>query len=178
MPHFGAAVLFFSRSQAYGLPQNVAETSIYYDKDALAFFSGTGPTSDGRIKPDLVAPGHAIRSALAGSACSQQQLSGTSMATPTLAGLALLTQQYFRVSLEGIRWLPCSCPLLQDGFYPTGAAVSANGFTSPAHLVGPLAQRSCAANLRRSKLFWSRVQSAWRARRCHRHRWTLFRIQW
>ncbi len=75
-------------------------------------FSSIGPTSDGRIKPDLVSPGVQICSARAqeaqypmGSSCSSarhsdgstplyQQMDGTSMATPVAAGNALLARQF------------------------------------------------------------------------------------
>lgn len=36
---------------------------VYYSPHALAPFSSKGPTVDGRFKPDLVAPGHKIKSA-------------------------------------------------------------------------------------------------------------------
>ena len=56
----------------------------------LAAFSGRGPTVDGRIKPDLTAPGVGITSAQAGTAAGYTPRSGTSMATPFVAGVALL----------------------------------------------------------------------------------------
>jgi hypothetical protein len=83
---------------------------------SIASFSSIGPTYDGRIKPDLIAPGDFIQSAFAGSpkktieywdnpsgnltweelsSCAVHQMSGTSMATPITAGTALLIRQYF-----------------------------------------------------------------------------------
>jgi hypothetical protein len=64
----------------------------------IAYFSGLGPTSDGRIKPDVVAPGYPVRSAKAaasGRTCSTVDMSGTSMSTPAVAGTGLLIRQYF-----------------------------------------------------------------------------------
>ncbi|MDP8911019.1 MAG: S8 family serine peptidase [Actinomycetota bacterium] len=55
-----------------------------------ASFSSRGPTADGRVKPDVSAAGVAITSAQAGTASGYATYSGTSMATPFTAGVALL----------------------------------------------------------------------------------------
>jgi serine protease AprX len=54
-----------------------------------AYFSSRGKTADGRIKPDVSAPGVSITSADAGTT-GYVAMSGTSMATPFAAGTALL----------------------------------------------------------------------------------------
>ncbi|HET7287873.1 MAG TPA: S8 family serine peptidase, partial [Pyrinomonadaceae bacterium] len=46
----------------------------------VSFFSSRGPTGDGRLKPDLVAPGERIESSLPGGEWGE--LDGTSMAAP------------------------------------------------------------------------------------------------
>jgi hypothetical protein len=58
--------------------------------DGLASFSSRGPTTDGRTKPDITAPGVSIYAANDGTACSDVGMSGTSMATPHMAGVAAL----------------------------------------------------------------------------------------
>jgi subtilisin family serine protease len=59
--------------------------------DRIAGFSSRGPsTLTGRLKPDVVAPGVGVRSALAESTNSYGSFSGTSMSTPHVAGVAAL----------------------------------------------------------------------------------------
>ena len=84
----------------------------------VASFSSIGPTADGRIKPDLVAPGVQICSPRAeeaqnpaGWSCSSARHSGTniplymsadgtSSATPVVGGAALLARQFLRTELS------------------------------------------------------------------------------
>jgi subtilisin family serine protease len=55
-----------------------------------SFFSSKGPTGDGRFKPDCVAPGEKIISALAGSTDKTTEMDGTSMATPHVSAAIAL----------------------------------------------------------------------------------------
>lgn len=76
--------------------------------NTIASFSSRGPTQDNRIKPNVCAPGVGLWSAYY-TGNSYQRLSGTSMATPAVNGAAGLIRCY-----------------LQEGYYPTGAAVPGN----------------------------------------------------
>jgi subtilisin family serine protease len=54
----------------------------------ISYFSSRGPTGDGRIKPDVVAPGERILGPIRGNA--DTELDGTSMAAPFVSGAAAM----------------------------------------------------------------------------------------
>ena len=71
--------------------------------DDMYYWSSRGPTDDGRIKPDLVAPGEYVRSCKAQEAQDAEgswsnnwylEYTGTSMSTPAAAGAAVLVREY------------------------------------------------------------------------------------
>lgn len=79
---------------------------------------GKGPTLDGRVKPEVMAPGCSTFSASAGIFCFTISDCGTSMACPVVAGGAALMQQYF-----------------ESGYYPSGVATPADGFAPSGSLL-------------------------------------------
>ena len=76
----------------------VGATSSSPHSTGVSFFSSKGPTGDGRMKPDLVAPGERVISAAAGELLRQAQQAaadaeyiestGTSMSAPHVSGAA------------------------------------------------------------------------------------------
>lgn len=77
-------------SRAPGCYDIVISVGATNSSDGLANYSSRGPTRDGRVKPDISAPGSKIRSCWNASDGDFRTISGTSMATPHVAGVVAL----------------------------------------------------------------------------------------
>ena len=101
-------------------------------EQSIAYFSAAGPAADGRIKPEVVAPGYRVFSAKSASTggascewCGNElsapgDCSGSSKSSALVAGQALKVRQYFR---QG--WLGTGRPSATKGFTPRGSLIKA-----------------------------------------------------
>jgi subtilisin family serine protease len=79
----------------------------------VSYFSSRGPTADGRIKPDLVAPGERIESSLPDG--EKGPLDGTSQAAPHVsAAAAMLMARYPELNREPRRIKQILCSSATD----------------------------------------------------------------
>ncbi|MCG3126663.1 MAG: hypothetical protein CHACPFDD_01514 [Phycisphaerae bacterium] len=75
--------------------------------DSMTSFSSWGPTDDGRMKPDISAPGcqsggdGGVTSCNSSGTTSYTVMCGTSMASPTVCGLSALLLEDFRAQFPG-----------------------------------------------------------------------------
>jgi len=111
----------------YAGPRPIAQRNNRHD---ISGFSSRGFAADGRVKPDVVAPGTAI-SSLRGNGpvvagwcensdtrnAQYEYCSGTSMATPHVSGMAALIKQY----LINVRNFPDPTGMLVKAFIINGA---------------------------------------------------------
>ncbi len=92
---------------------------------------GVGPTSDGRRKPELYAPGCNTTSANSSTSCGTTSFTGTSMASPAVAGAAAMVRQYYT---DG--YYPNGNPIGAFALTPSGALIKATLLNSAADMTG------------------------------------------
>lgn len=121
------------------------------DDDRLAWFSSRGRAQEGRIKPDIVAPGRKIVAPLAGGTTVLAtglperiaddryiRLSGTSMAAPIVSGIvALILERYPDLTPDQVKWLLIETARAYPG-QPDGAGAVAPLAALQAAAGGPI----------------------------------------
>jgi serine protease AprX len=97
---------------------SVGATSL--DGSFLASFTGTGPTADGRTKPEVVAPGEDIVWAFGNSTNQYWSVQGTSAATPlTASAAALILSAHPEFTPMQVRQALMSTAVPLSGVYPS-----------------------------------------------------------
>ncbi len=142
-----------------------SETDRGYDtysdnSSSIATFSSRGPTDDGRVKPDIVAVGTYVlstQSRTSGCTCTYGGWdmswtgpnyafsSGTSMATPMVAGIAALFQQHINQTFGRI-----PSPALVKAALINGAEDLGYGYEYTTGVTGPMSQGWGRVNVTRS----------------------------
>ncbi len=92
----GASSGFFSITGTGKCAKNNIVVGAVTSADAMTSYSSFGPANDGRVKPEICAVGDAVFSTNFPALNSYATLSGTSMATPGIAGTTTLLAQAYK----------------------------------------------------------------------------------
>ena len=84
-----------------GAVEGIASGSTKSTDIKMSNLSSWGPTDDGRIKPDIVANGVEVLSTSNSSNAGYEVMTGTSMATPNVAGSLFLLQELYSQKYNG-----------------------------------------------------------------------------
>ncbi|HUU84910.1 MAG TPA: S8 family serine peptidase, partial [Phycisphaerae bacterium] len=93
---------YYSTAPPAGAKNHIAVGALNSNDDSMTSFSSWGPTDDGRMKPDISAPGCQSNDDGGVTSCSSSSDTayaikcGTSMASPTVCGLSSLLLEDFR----------------------------------------------------------------------------------
>lgn len=93
--------------------------------------TSSGPTADGRRKPEVMSPGQSVQSPGGSIGCATTALSGTSMATPGISGIGILIREYFTSGFH-----PSGQPVATDAFTPSGTLLKAMIVNSAVDVTG------------------------------------------
>jgi hypothetical protein len=112
-----------------------------YGSSLYCTWCSHGPTQDGRIKPDILAPGEFVWSSEGPGNATYHAGGGTSISCPILASTAAQVRQYFT---DG--WYPTGTPVPGNAVHPSGALLKAvvlnggdeqfSGYTVPSNYIG------------------------------------------
>ena len=144
----------------YSAAKNSLPVGAVYDNGELAGFSSWGPTHDGRLAPLLVATGMHVYSARGqGSRGGYNRFDGTSMASPTVAGVAALLLDAvadYREQPALTRARLMASAIKPDAWLDAGSAFPANNSAGPGMLqaqfgLGKASARTSVLQRRNSK---------------------------
>ncbi len=99
---------YYSISPPSGAKNQITVGAVHSNSGAMTSFSSWGPTDDGRLKPDLCAPGcqtggdGGITSCNSTSDTAYRSLCGTSQAAPVVCGLSALLIEDYQAQYPGV----------------------------------------------------------------------------